>query len=72
MFDVGLSLAPALRNAGEQIAQASATTARAGTSLGEARSEAAMAAIARTAVFSEALLNAVHARLAEIKSAAHQ
>jgi hypothetical protein len=72
MFDVGLSLAAALQSAGQQIAQASSTTARAGTPLGEPGSETAMAAIARTAVFSEALLNAVHARLAEIKTAAHQ
>lgn len=72
MFDVGSSLATALQNAGQRIAQVSSTTARAGTPLGQARSETAMADLARTAVFTEALLNAVHARLAELKSVAHQ
>lgn len=72
MFDVGSSLAGALADNAQKISQASSQTARAGTALGESGSENAMAAIANAAVFSEALMNAVHARLAEIKSVAHQ
>jgi hypothetical protein len=71
MFDVAASLNGALGEAREGLAQAAMQTARSQTSLGSARTDAAMAAVAQKAIFTEALLNAVHARLAEIKSVTH-
>jgi len=68
MFDVGNSLAPALRSAQRQLDTASEQTAHANASGRGA--EAAMTATARAALFTEALLAALHARLAEVKAAA--
>jgi hypothetical protein len=67
MFDVGDSLAPALRSAQQQFDTASEQTARANAT--GAGSDAAMTATAHAALFSEALLAALHARLAEVKAA---
>lgn len=46
-------------------------TSRAQTSLGGSRVDAAMAGAAQQAIFTEALLNAIHSRLAEIKGVTH-
>jgi len=67
MFDVGDSLAPAVRRAQQQLETASEQTARANATGRGA--EAAMTATAHAALFSEALLAALHARLAEVKAA---
>ena len=67
MFDVGDSLAPAMRRAQLRLDTASEQTARANATGRGA--EAAMSATARAALFSEALLAALHARLAEVKAA---
>lgn len=69
MFDVGESLRGALDNAHEQLrdAQADVARANAGGAAGRA-GDAAMARTARAAIFSEALLEAEHARFAEIKA----
>lgn len=48
-----------------------AATSRAQTPYGAARTDAAMAGAAEKAIFQEALLNAMHARLAEIKGVTH-
>jgi hypothetical protein len=53
------------------LTDSAAATARAQTPYGGTRTDAAMASVAERAVFTEALLNAVHARLAEIKSVTH-
>jgi hypothetical protein len=71
MFDVAASLNNAMNVARSGIAGAAAATSRAQTPLGGSRTDAAMAAVAQKAIFTEALLNAVHARLAEIKSVTH-
>lgn len=71
MFDVAGDLMSALQNARERLGSAAAQTARAQTPYGSARTDSAMAAVAESAVFTEALLGAVHARLAEIKAVAH-
>lgn len=68
MFDVAGSLGEALGRAQSELRDAAQRTARSQTPLGGSRSDAAMAAVAEHAVFSEVLLGAVHARLAEIKS----
>lgn len=67
MFDVGDSLAPAMRRAQQQLDTASERTARANATGRGA--DAAMTATAHAALFSEALLAALHARLAEVKAA---
>ena len=68
MFDIGESLAPAVRRAQQHLDAASEQTARANASGSGA--EAAMTATAHAALFTEALLAALHARLAEVKAAA--
>ncbi len=68
MFDVAESLTPALRNAQSQLDTAAATVAQVNAHGGN--TEEAMTATAQAALFSEALLGAVHARLAELKAAA--
>lgn len=67
MFDVGDSLAPAVRRAQQQLDISSERTARANATGRGA--ESAMTATARAALFGEALLAALHARLAEVKAA---
>jgi hypothetical protein len=71
MFDVAGSLMDALTVARDGLANAASRTARAQTSLGGSRPDAAMSEVAERAVFTEALLSAMHSRLAEIKSVTH-
>jgi hypothetical protein len=71
MFDVAAPLMNALTQSREALDRAAATTARAQTPYGPVRSDAAMAGVAEKAIFQEALMNAMHARLAEIKSVTH-
>lgn len=70
MFDVAGSLTNAMNAARNGLADAASATSRAQTPYGSSRTDTAMAEAAQQAIFSEALLNAIHARLAEIKSAA--
>lgn len=72
MFDVGSSLRGALENAANALSGAASATARAVTPLGSERPDAAMATAAERALFNEALLNAMHARFAEIHGVTHQ
>lgn len=72
MFDIADSLMTALTRARSDLEGAASNVSRAQTQSGGAgRSDRALAAAAGRAVFAEALLNAVHARLSEIKSVAH-
>ena len=71
MFDVADSLMSALSGARTGLSDAAGATSRAQTPYGAARSDSQMAVVAERAIFTEALLNAAHARLAEIKSVAH-
>jgi hypothetical protein len=71
MFDVADSLMSALRGAQDDLRAAAGRTARSETLPGSQRPDRDMAQVARQAVFTEALLGAMHARLAEIKSVAH-
>jgi hypothetical protein len=57
----------ASRDARERLSTAARTTAQSGAQAG---SHASMAAAAREAIFADALLGAMHARLEELKSAA--
>ncbi|HLX26053.1 MAG TPA: hypothetical protein VKR05_03610 [Candidatus Cybelea sp.] len=69
MFDVELSLRDAFTSARAQLRDAQSNLARANAGDGLGRSaDLAMAQTARTAIFTEALLAAVRARLEEIKS----
>lgn len=70
MFDVAYSLNGALQGAREALSRAALLTARSQTRPGSGRTDAAMAGVAQCTIFTEALLNAMHARLAEIKSVA--
>ncbi len=69
MFDIADSLSGPLSAAGQALGEAASATARAQTPYGGSRTDAAMAGVAEHALFTEVLLNAVHARLAEIKNA---
>jgi len=71
MFDVAGSLMTALDRSGTDLSGAAAAVSRAQTQLGASRSDRVLAAAAGHAVFTEVLLNALHARLAEIKSVTH-
>ena len=71
MFDVAAPLMNALANSREALDGAASATARAQTPYGPARSDTAMAGVAEKAIFQEALMNAMHARLSEIKSVTH-
>lgn len=62
----------ALSSARDGLSFAASATALAQTPYGSARSDAAMAGVAEHAIFTEALLNAVHSRLAEVKSVTRQ
>jgi hypothetical protein len=70
MFDVADSLDGGLRASRERLIQAQTAVARANTGNGRRSADAAMAQAAQAAIFQEALLGAVHARLAEIKTVA--
>ena len=71
MFDVGDSLRGAFEMARERLrgAQQSVAWANAGERNGRS-ADAAMAQAAQAAIFTEVLLSAEHARLAEIKAVA--
>jgi hypothetical protein len=71
MFDVAAPLMQALSRAQDDLSTAAAQTSRAQTPFGSTRAEAAMAQTAQHALFAQALLGAVHARLAEVKAAVH-
>lgn len=71
MFDVAGYLLSALTRSREGLGDAAAATSRAQTPYGPARSDAGMAGVAEKAIFQEALMNAMHARLAEIKNVTH-
>lgn len=71
MFDVAAPLLNALTESRDRLGTAASATARAQTPYGPSRTDAAMAGAAEKAIFQEALLNAVHSRLAEIKSVTH-
>jgi hypothetical protein len=70
MFDVGESLRAGFDDAQSTLLQAQSALARSGASGSGSESGAAMAQTARAALFEEALLNAEHARLAEVKAVA--
>ena len=67
MFDVADSLRGALGDARSQLQTASADVARANAA-GSGATDGAMARTAQAALFQEALLSTVHARLEEIKA----
>ena len=69
MFDVATSLRPGLRNADAALDTASRALAHANAGDTDALNRA-MSASAQAALFSEVLMNAVHARFSEIKTAA--
>lgn len=71
MFDVAAPLLNALRQSREGLQDAASQTSRSQTPLGPSRTDAAMAGVAEKAIFQEALMHAMHARLAEIKSVTH-
>lgn len=60
MFDVGASLLPALASSSQSLARTA-----------QSAQPEQMGNLARQAVFTEALMNAIHARFAEIKNVAH-
>jgi hypothetical protein len=70
MFDVAQSLLPALDASRDALSRAAERTATAYSQTGTSGANRAMADAARQAIFTEAILGAVHARLAEIKDAA--
>ncbi len=71
MFDVADSLMNALAAAKANLSAAATATSRSQTGFGSQRTDSLLAAAANRAIFTEALLNAVHARLSEIKSVTH-
>lgn len=70
MFDVGESLRASLEGAQSTLLQAQSQLARSGAGGSGSENGAVMAQTARAALFEEALLNAEHARLAEVKAVA--
>lgn len=72
MFDVASSLVRPLQTASDALQEAASVSARAATTIGPASSDRAMAGVAQRELFAEVLLNAVHARLAELKNVTHQ
>jgi hypothetical protein len=71
MFDVANSLQSALEKARQRLDGDARQTAIAQTGIGGAHGDSATASLAQRAIFSEALLGAIHARLAEIKAVTH-
>ena len=67
-----MDLAPQLRSAlsatRNTLADDASRAARAQTSVGDPASDATMASLAQSAIFSEALMAAMHSRLEEIKA----
>jgi hypothetical protein len=68
MFDVGESLQGGFTTASERMRNAQALVARANAGQGGRGADAAMAQAARAAIFDEALMGALHARLEEVKT----
>jgi hypothetical protein len=68
MFDVAESLRGGLESAQAHLQQAQDVVARANAGAGGRTADAAMAQTARAAIFDEALLGAMHARLEELKA----
>ncbi|HTC30521.1 MAG TPA: hypothetical protein VK702_07300 [Candidatus Acidoferrum sp.] len=68
MFDVAESLRSGLDSAQARLQQAQGVVARANASVGGRSADAAMAQTAQAAIFDEALLGAMHARLEELKA----
>jgi hypothetical protein len=68
LFDASESLRPALQDAQRQLDAAADAIAQANAG-GSQAVDAAMTRTAQAALFSEALIGAVHARFAEIKAA---
>lgn len=71
MFDIANTLMAALTDARANLSSAAGAVSRSQTGLGQERTDGVLATAANRAIFTEVLLNAVHARLAEIKAAAH-
>lgn len=69
-MDVAPQLLTALSAARSSLAQDAGRASRAQTNLGAPAVDVTMAGLAQSAIFSEALLAAMHARLAEIKAVA--
>jgi hypothetical protein len=69
MFDEADSLGGGLHIAAERLAQAQAAVAHANAGDGGRTADAAMAQTAQAAIFDEALIGALHARLEEVKAA---
>ncbi|MBV8727591.1 MAG: hypothetical protein JO233_07380 [Candidatus Eremiobacteraeota bacterium] len=67
MFDFAPQLASALRQGADQLQRSAATAALAETNLGASTSNRTMASLAQAAIFTETLLNAIRARLQEIR-----
>lgn len=67
-MDVAPQLRSALGQAGQRLNEAASAAARAQTPLGRPVGDGAMVRLADSAIFSEALLGALHARLEELKS----
>ena len=67
-MDIAPQLQTALDRSRADLASEAGRAARAQTSLGTRATDATMAALAQAAIFSEALLSAIHARMEEIKS----
>ncbi len=68
MFDVAESLRGGLQSAAQRLTQAETAVARANAGEGGRTADAAMAQTAQAAIFNEALLGALHARLEEVKA----
>jgi hypothetical protein len=71
MFDVADTLMAALAGARTDLSVAAGAVSRSQTGFGPQRTDSVLASAAGRAIFTEALLGAVHARLAEIKSVTH-
>jgi hypothetical protein len=70
MFDVGDSLRDAFTDARRRLHDAQAAVAAADSGSGGRAADAAMGQVAQTAIFTEALISAEHARFEEIKAVA--
>ena len=68
MFDVGESLQGGLQRAAERMRDAQGRVAAANAGTGRRDADGAMAQTAQAAIFDEALLGALHARLEEVKA----
>lgn len=61
----------ALASARNNLSATAGAVSRSQTGFGPARTDRILASAAERAIFSEAVLNAVHARLAELKAVTH-